>query len=60
MAGFRHSAAVAIAFAIALFLFPVVYYFTHAEDYYRRPIDSLFVILAVYAVTAEVKSSWTS
>jgi 4-amino-4-deoxy-L-arabinose transferase-like glycosyltransferase len=57
---FRHSAAVAIAFAIALFLFPVVYYFTHAEDYYRRPIDPLFVILAVYAVTAEVKSSWTS
>jgi hypothetical protein len=37
-------------FAIALFCFPLVYYFTHPEDYYRRPIDPIFVILAGYAL----------
>jgi hypothetical protein len=28
--------------------FPLVYYLTHPEDYYRRPIDPLFVVLGVY------------
>jgi hypothetical protein len=37
-------------FAIALFCFPLIYYITHAEDYYRRPIDLIFVVLAAYAV----------
>lgn len=37
-------------FAIALFCFPLVYYITHPEDYYRRPIDPVFVVLAVYAI----------
>jgi hypothetical protein len=37
---------------IAFFFFPIVYYLTHPEDYYRRPIDPLFVVLAVYAVVS--------
>jgi 4-amino-4-deoxy-L-arabinose transferase-like glycosyltransferase len=41
----------AMPYAIALFFFPIVYYFTHPEDYYRRPIDPIFVVLAVFAVT---------
>jgi len=41
----------ATPYTIALFFFPIVYYFTHPEDYYRRPIDPIFVVLAVFAVT---------
>ncbi|HZQ67914.1 MAG TPA: glycosyltransferase family 39 protein [Terriglobales bacterium] len=41
----------ATPYAIALFFFPIVYYFTHGEDYYRRPIDPIFLVLAVYALT---------
>jgi 4-amino-4-deoxy-L-arabinose transferase-like glycosyltransferase len=49
---FRRSVAVGMPFAIALFFFPVVYYITHPEDYYRRPIDPIFVSLAAFAVLA--------
>ncbi len=49
---FRKGFAVAVPFALALFFFPMLYYFTHLHDYYRRPEDPLFVILAVSAVTA--------
>ena len=49
----RRTAGAAMApYAIALFCFPVVYYATHPEDYFRRPLDPLFVVLGVYAVTA--------
>jgi hypothetical protein len=41
-----------VPFLIVLSLFPLVYCITHPEVYYRRPIDPLFVVLAVYAVTA--------
>ena len=47
---FRVSSALAAPFAIVLFLFPTIYYFTHPADYFRRPIDPIFVVLAVYAV----------
>jgi hypothetical protein len=47
---YQRNPAIAAPFAIALFCFPLVYYFTHPEDYYRRPIDPIFVILAVYAL----------
>jgi 4-amino-4-deoxy-L-arabinose transferase-like glycosyltransferase len=40
-----------IPYAIALFSFPAIYYVTHPEDYYRRPADPFFVVLAVYALT---------
>ena len=48
---FRIDPSLAMPFAIALFCFPLVYYFTHAEDYYRRPIDPIFVVMAAYAIT---------
>jgi 4-amino-4-deoxy-L-arabinose transferase-like glycosyltransferase len=51
---FRRDSAVAAPFALALFCFPIVYYFTHPEDYYRRPIDAIFVVLAAYAVVSFV------
>lgn len=50
--GWRNLGSAVIPYAIALFFFPVVYYVTHPEDYFRRPMDPLFVILAVYALTA--------
>jgi hypothetical protein len=39
-------------YIITFFFFPIVYYLTHPEDYYRRPIDPLFVVLAVYALVS--------
>lgn len=50
---FRRGSPVAILFALVLLCFPMVYYVTHWEDYYRRPIDPVFVVLA-----AAVVSSW--
>jgi hypothetical protein len=48
----RDGAAVAMPYIITFFFFPIVYYLTHPEDYYRRPIDPLFVVLAAYAVVS--------
>jgi 4-amino-4-deoxy-L-arabinose transferase-like glycosyltransferase len=47
---FQNHRAVAIRFAIALFFFPLVYYLSHPETYYFRPLDPLLTILAAYAV----------
>jgi 4-amino-4-deoxy-L-arabinose transferase-like glycosyltransferase len=47
----RTFGAAAVPYAIALFCFPVIYYVTHPEDYYRRPSDPFSVALAVFAVT---------
>ena len=46
----RDGLGVAIPYIIVFLSFPLVYYFTHPEDYHRRPIDPLFVVLAVYGV----------
>jgi hypothetical protein len=43
---------------VVFLLFPVVYYLTHPEDYYRRPIDPQFVALAAYAAASWV-AEWT-
>jgi hypothetical protein len=40
----------ALPYALVLFSFPLIYYITSPEVYYRRPIDPFFVILAVGAV----------
>ena len=49
----RRTVGAAVApYAIAMFFFPVVYYATHPEDYFRRPMDPIFVVLGAYAVTA--------
>lgn len=41
---------VAILYALVLLFFPLVFYVTHGEVYYRRQIDPLMVVLAVYGV----------
>jgi hypothetical protein len=42
----------AIRLGGVMFLFPMLYYFTHPEPYHMRPLDPLFVILGCYAVFA--------
>lgn len=46
--------ALAFPYILVFLLFPVIYYLTHPEDYYRRPIDPQFVVLSAYAVAAWV------
>lgn len=45
----------AMPYVLVLLSFPVIYYITSPEVYYRRPIDPLFVILAIVAVTPRAK-----
>jgi 4-amino-4-deoxy-L-arabinose transferase-like glycosyltransferase len=40
-----------VPYALVLFSFPLVFYLTQPEHYYLRPIDPMFVVLAVFAVT---------
>ncbi len=40
----------ALPYALVLFAFPLIYYFTSPEVYYRRPIDPFLVILAIVAI----------
>ncbi len=40
----------AMRFGGVLFLFPVIYYFTHPEPYHMRPLDPLLVMLGCYGV----------
>jgi len=47
---FRRKVFAATPLAIALFCFPLIYYITHGEFWYRRPDDPYFVVLAVYAI----------
>jgi 4-amino-4-deoxy-L-arabinose transferase-like glycosyltransferase len=37
-----------VPYLIVLFCYPLVYCFTHTADWYRRPIDPFFVVLAAY------------
>lgn len=46
----RADCAGAMPYALVLFSFPLIYYVTSPEVYYRRPIDPFFVILAVAAL----------
>jgi hypothetical protein len=39
-------------YVLVFFFFPIVYYLTHPEDYYRRPIDPQFVVLTGYAAAS--------
>jgi 4-amino-4-deoxy-L-arabinose transferase-like glycosyltransferase len=45
----------ALPYALVLFSFPLIYYITSPEVYYRRPIDPFFVILSVVAVVRSEK-----
>jgi 4-amino-4-deoxy-L-arabinose transferase-like glycosyltransferase len=46
----RADCAGTLPYALVLFAFPLIYYITSPEVYYRRPIDPFFVILAVVAL----------
>lgn len=44
----RADLALGMRFAIVFVFFPLVYYFSHPETYYFRPVDPMLVILAAY------------
>src|SRR5580698_8594724 len=43
---------IAMPYVIVFLFFPIIYYLTHPEDYYRRPIDPQYVVLAAFAVAS--------
>ncbi|MGA8200088.1 MAG: hypothetical protein WB814_08495, partial [Candidatus Sulfotelmatobacter sp.] len=45
---------IAMPYMLVFLFFPIIYYLTHPEDYYRRPIDPQYVVLAAYAVASWV------
>jgi len=47
---FRQGSSAAMPLALVLLFFPMIYYVTHGQDYFRRPIDPVFVVLATYEV----------
>ena len=49
---YRQKPFEAMRYGGVLFLFPVMYYFTHPEPYHMRPLDPLMVILGCYAILA--------
>jgi hypothetical protein len=44
----REDRQLAALFALVLFFFPAIYYVTHVDVCYRRPIDPLILLLALY------------
>jgi 4-amino-4-deoxy-L-arabinose transferase-like glycosyltransferase len=53
---FKKNFNAAMPYAIVLFFFPLIYYFTHTGDWYRRPIDPMFVILALFSLSVRFGS----
>jgi Dolichyl-phosphate-mannose-protein mannosyltransferase len=53
---FRRNFATAMPYALAFIFFPITYYVTHPEDYYRRPIDPLFVVLAAFQIACWLRA----
>ena len=53
---FRTKANGAAAYAIVLLLFPVVYYITSLEPWYRVPMDPMVIALAACAITSRLDS----
>jgi 4-amino-4-deoxy-L-arabinose transferase-like glycosyltransferase len=43
---------IAMPYILVFLFFPIIYYLTHPEDYYRRPIDPQYVVLAAFAVAS--------
>jgi hypothetical protein len=52
---FRAGTAIAMPYLLVLFSFPLIYYFTSPEVYYRRPIDPIMLVLAVYGMIGSAK-----
>jgi hypothetical protein len=42
----------AIRYGGVLFLFPMVYYFSHPEPYHLRPLDPIVAVLGCHAILA--------
>jgi hypothetical protein len=53
---FKWRSAFVMPFALVLFTFPLIYYITSPEVYYRRPIDPIILVLAVYAVAGRERA----
>jgi hypothetical protein len=49
---FRRRIPGMLPYLIVIVVFPAMYYITSPEVYYRRPIDPILVVLAVYAVAS--------
>jgi Dolichyl-phosphate-mannose-protein mannosyltransferase len=56
---FHHKNIHAVRFGATMACFPAVYYVSHPEAYYFRPIDPLIVILATYALASLIRSRQT-
>ena len=52
---FRYGTALAMPYLLVIFSFPLIYYITSPEVYYRRPIDPIMVVLAVFGVMGWAK-----
>ena len=52
LTAWRDTPIEAIRYGGVLFLFPIMYYFTHPEPYHLRPLDPLIVILGCHAILA--------
>ena len=52
---FQLEWAIGIRFAIVLGCYPLVYYVSHPETYYFRPVDPLLVVLTAVAIAGRVK-----
>jgi hypothetical protein len=48
---FQLDRALAVRFAIVLACFPLVYYVSHPETYYFRPVDPLMIVLTAVALS---------
>ncbi len=57
---FRLNRAIAVRFAIVFACFPLVYYLSHPETYYFRPVDPLIVVLIAVAVAGSPRPSQPS
>jgi Dolichyl-phosphate-mannose-protein mannosyltransferase len=53
---FRENKPVAVLYALVFLFFPLVFYFTHVEVYFRRHIDPIMLVLAVYGVMGFTRS----
>jgi 4-amino-4-deoxy-L-arabinose transferase-like glycosyltransferase len=56
----RENRSVTVLFAMVLFFFPAIYYVTHVEVYFRRQIDPLILVLAVYGALPRTNGSYDS
>ena len=54
---FRNNPSVAMPYAIVLFFFPAIFYVTHPEVYYLRPLDPIISILAASLVKPRLQAS---